>query len=98
MVGDCVSDIRQAKLAGVASVAVTWGYHSEGKLVRESPDYVVHTPAEIARVLDAATRPCLSWCALTKLRIVERHGEGREGTYRPTRTTRFLGPAEEEQE
>ena len=51
MVGDSVSDIREAKLAGVTSVAVTWGYHSEQKLVREGPDYLVHAPQEIAELL-----------------------------------------------
>jgi len=53
MVGDSTSDIRQAKAAGVKSVAVTWGYHSEPKLRAESPDFVAHTPEEIVDILAA---------------------------------------------
>ena len=51
VIGDSVSDIRQAKAAGVKSVAVTWGYHSEPKLRAESPDFVAHTPDEIVDLL-----------------------------------------------
>ena len=47
MVGDAISDIRQGKLAGVWTVAVTWGFQSNQLLLRESPDYTVDHPADL---------------------------------------------------
>lgn len=45
MVGDAISDIREGKLAGVRTAAVTWGYQSEDLLRAETPDAVVEEPA-----------------------------------------------------
>ncbi len=47
MVGDTVSDIRQAHLAGVKIVAVTWGWQPRAFLEKESPDFFVHSPKEL---------------------------------------------------
>lgn len=47
MIGDVVSDIREGKIAGVKTVAVTWGYQSRELLLGESPDYVADSPDDL---------------------------------------------------
>ena len=47
MVGDAASDIREAKKAGVVSVAVTWGYQSLETLEAENPDIVINSLGEL---------------------------------------------------
>lgn len=51
MVGDAMSDIRQGKLAGVHTVAVTWGFQPKHLLLAESPDYIVNHPADFLSLL-----------------------------------------------
>ena len=51
MIGDATSDIREAQEAGVKSIAVTWGYHSKEKLMREAPDFIVNSPNDIISIL-----------------------------------------------
>lgn len=53
LVGDTISDIREARLAGVNSIAVTWGYQSRTKLLERSPDYIVETPQDILDIFEA---------------------------------------------
>ena len=53
MVGDSVSDIRYAKQAGVQSVAVLGGWHSQAKLAKEGPDFMVNTVQELADLIDS---------------------------------------------
>jgi len=43
MIGDSVSDIRYAKRAGVQSIAATWGWQRQDKLIEEHPDFIVDT-------------------------------------------------------
>jgi phosphoglycolate phosphatase len=50
-VGDTVGDIVEARQAGVPSVAVTWGWHSEERLLAASPDVVAHDPQELVGIL-----------------------------------------------
>jgi pyrophosphatase PpaX len=51
-VGDSPFDIRAAKAAGMAAVAVGWGkIHPLSRLEAEGPDEIVHEPAELADVL-----------------------------------------------
>lgn len=51
-VGDSPFDIRAAKAAGMASVAVTWGrIHDRARLEREGPDAIVDTAEELIGVL-----------------------------------------------
>ncbi|MEE4275437.1 MAG: HAD family hydrolase [Thermoleophilia bacterium] len=50
-VGDTVGDIAEAREAGVASVAVTWGWHPEERLRAAGPDAVARDPDELARIL-----------------------------------------------
>ena len=51
LVGDAVSDVQVAHENSVTSVAVTWGHQSEAKLRGANPDYLVHTPQELLRIL-----------------------------------------------
>jgi phosphoglycolate phosphatase len=50
MVGDSVSDIREAREAGVKSIAVSWGHQSMGRLVKAVPDHVVRLPEELIEI------------------------------------------------
>ena len=47
MVGDTVSDIEQAKIAGVATIAVSWGWHRIEWLRTANPDYEVHQSLDL---------------------------------------------------
>lgn len=51
MVGDTSFDIDMAVAAGVPSIGVTWGNHSEDILVRAKARYIVHTRQELADIL-----------------------------------------------
>ena len=46
-IGDTAGDIKEAKMAGVRTVAVTWGWHSREKLEVARPDYLIDTPEEL---------------------------------------------------
>jgi phosphoglycolate phosphatase len=50
MVGDSLSDIREAREAGVKSIAVSWGHQSVGRLVGAVPDHVVRLPEELIEI------------------------------------------------
>lgn len=56
MVGDCVSDVREAREAGARAVAVTWGYHPRDRLVAERPDAIVDSPWDIVEVVKQCRR------------------------------------------
>lgn len=43
-IGDTTGDIREARAAGVKTVAVTWGWHSKERLALLNPDYLIDTP------------------------------------------------------
>jgi phosphoglycolate phosphatase len=49
-IGDTAGDIREARAAGVRSVAVTWGWHSRERLVAAGPDFLVDTPEELLAI------------------------------------------------
>jgi phosphoglycolate phosphatase-like HAD superfamily hydrolase len=51
MIGDAVSDIREAHKAGVNSIAVNWGYHPKDKLLQASPGHVVNAPEDIMAIV-----------------------------------------------
>ncbi|OPL11339.1 MAG: hypothetical protein AVO39_05720 [delta proteobacterium MLS_D] len=53
-IGDTAGDVREARKAGVRSVAVTWGWHSEERLRAAGPDYIVRTPRDLI-ALDGRT-------------------------------------------
>lgn len=49
-IGDTAGDIREARAAGVRSVAVSWGWHSRERLAAAQPDFLVDTPRELLTV------------------------------------------------
>ena len=50
-VGDSNHEIDIAKITGIKSVAVTWGFTSEQKLRSKNPDYIVHDAQELGDVI-----------------------------------------------
>ncbi len=48
-VTDTLGDLREAKAAGVPSLAVTWGFHTQETLAHSSPAGFIHTPQEMTR-------------------------------------------------
>jgi pyrophosphatase PpaX len=48
-VGDSPFDLRAGRAAGVATIAVTWGFFARDELEAEGPDLIVETPAELVR-------------------------------------------------
>jgi len=50
-IGDTLGDMKEAKDAGVTTVAVSWGWHSEKLLHTIHPDVMVHTPEALTHVL-----------------------------------------------
>jgi phosphoglycolate phosphatase-like HAD superfamily hydrolase len=51
-VGDEVRDIEAARTAGVAVVAVTWGFNARDLLARHAPDHLVERPEDLLGVLE----------------------------------------------
>jgi phosphoglycolate phosphatase len=49
-VGDTIGDIKEARLAGVKTVAVTWGWHTKERLETVSPDYLIETPNDLLKI------------------------------------------------
>ena len=50
-VGDTKGDMLEGRQAGAVTVAVTWGWHSVEKLTEGTPDYMVHSVAELEKRL-----------------------------------------------
>lgn len=50
MIGDRYHDMRGAKLAGVSSAAVLYGYGSEEELKEESPTLFIRTPHDLLKL------------------------------------------------
>ncbi|MGZ3648342.1 MAG: HAD family hydrolase [Syntrophales bacterium] len=48
--GDTTGDIKEARLAGVRTVAVTWGWHSKEKLETVRPDYLIETVKDLLQI------------------------------------------------
>ena len=49
-IGDTTGDIKEARLAGVRTVAVTWGWHSKEKLETVRPDYLIETVKDLLAI------------------------------------------------
>ena len=49
-VGDTAGDIREAKEAGVRTVAVTWGWHTRESLTLSAPDLIIDSPDELLQL------------------------------------------------
>lgn len=43
-IGDTAGDIKEARLAGTKTVAVTWGWHTREMLEKVNPDYLLDSP------------------------------------------------------
>ncbi len=50
-VGDTAGDIREARRAGIKSIAVTWGWHGRDALEAVSPDFLIDTPQALFSLL-----------------------------------------------
>jgi len=48
---DTVGDIKEAKKAGIKTMAVTWGFHTRKMLAKAKPDFIAEKPAQILEVL-----------------------------------------------
>jgi phosphoglycolate phosphatase len=49
-IGDTTGDIREAKMAGIRTVAVTWGWHSRERLAKLQPDYLIDNPSDLLSI------------------------------------------------
>lgn len=49
--GDEVRDIDAARSAGIRIISVSWGFNAEEKLREHNPDWLIHSPEEILRIL-----------------------------------------------
>ncbi len=52
MIGDTSYDMLMASSANVASIGVTWGYHTKAELRQAGAKTIVHSFAELERALD----------------------------------------------
>jgi phosphoglycolate phosphatase len=50
-VGDEVRDIEAARVAGIKSIAVTWGFNSPARLKKAQPDYLIGKPTELSQIV-----------------------------------------------
>lgn len=44
---DTSGDVKEGKKAGVECYGVTWGYHNEQQLMRQTPEKIFHSPQEL---------------------------------------------------
>lgn len=49
-IGDEIRDIVAARKAGIAMVAVTWGFNSKEALVRHTPDFLADEPHQLVEI------------------------------------------------
>jgi phosphoglycolate phosphatase len=54
MVGDRGEDIAGARDNGVHSIAVAWGYATDGELAAAQPDWIVRSPRELVEYVERA--------------------------------------------
>lgn len=57
MVTDTIGDVREARAAGIRSLGVTWGMHSEAELREAGAEFVAIWPQEIVSYLLAEPAP-----------------------------------------
>src|SRR3989344_2059239 len=50
-IGDTTGDMVEGKTAGVKTIAVTWGYHTEEMLIQSKPDHIARNVRELATFL-----------------------------------------------
>jgi phosphoglycolate phosphatase len=49
-VGDTTGDIKEAKTAGIKTIAVSWGWHSREQLSAVCPDHLIDHPEELLEI------------------------------------------------
>jgi len=49
-VGDTTIDVESARLAGVRSIAVSWGLNTSDTLARSHPDHLIHNPSDLLNI------------------------------------------------
>ena len=52
-IGDTLGDMKEAKIAEVQTIAVTWGWHSRERLSTVNPDFIIETPRELERIVNS---------------------------------------------
>jgi pyrophosphatase PpaX len=61
MVGDSPYDILCGKNAGIASVLVNWTIFPRDQLLKLQPDYILHTPDELLKIIKGDCFPSLTF-------------------------------------
>jgi phosphoglycolate phosphatase len=51
-VGDETRDIEAAKKSKIKTIAVSWGFNSEAVLAAHQPDFLIHHPSELVKVVE----------------------------------------------
>jgi phosphoglycolate phosphatase len=49
-IGDTSGDIKEARMAGIKTVAVTWGWHSREMFKKVNPDYLIDAPEALLEI------------------------------------------------
>ncbi|MGK7917919.1 MAG: HAD-IA family hydrolase [Prochloraceae cyanobacterium] len=57
-VGDETRDIKAAKKSKVKVIAVSWGFNSPSVLAQYQPDFLIHKPQELMKVIEIWGAPC----------------------------------------
>ena len=52
VIGDSTMDLETARNAGMAAIAVSWGFHDRDRLLGAGATLLAATPAELQRLLD----------------------------------------------
>jgi phosphoglycolate phosphatase len=55
-IGDTRGDMKEAKMAGVKTVGVTWGWHPRERLEKASADFLFDTPHELLILADSESK------------------------------------------
>lgn len=50
-IGDTKGDILEGKKSGVKTVAVVWGWHEKEQLEKVSPDFLIHAPSDLFKII-----------------------------------------------
>ena len=53
-IGDTRGDLIEGRAAGARTVAVTWGWHTEARLQKARPDYIVRSPTALVALFAGA--------------------------------------------
>lgn len=51
-IGDETRDIEAARKSYVKAIAVSWGFNSKEVLAEQNPDFLIHQPQELIKVIE----------------------------------------------